>query len=196
MIAVLTCTNAHALDSVVISGVQVKGVGTNVSSQEAVEVRNYSDADVDVTNWCVAYASYTSAIIPTTGSCIAPYSLGDKVFLKKRSGITLTTAELTASLQLTSPGFAPDAVLSSGLGNTTGQLYLLDSLKQQINTVKWYSSTTTIDGQINLRAASGQPENISFSRSGTVTAGIPGFVVSSQPLAFRSEEHTSELQSH
>jgi hypothetical protein len=175
---------SQALGPVLISGVQVKGVGSASSSLEAVEIRNYSDNDVDVSSWCVAYASYTSATLPTGGSCISPYESGDKVFIKKQSAIIFATPEFTTNLQTTSPTFVPDMVLSSGLGNTTGQLYLLDSTKQMMNNIKWYTSTSVIAGQINLRPASGQPENISFSRISLGEDGSSGFAASPLPLSF------------
>ena len=175
---------SQALGPVLISGVQVKGVGSTGSSLEAVEMRNYSDNDIEVSSWCVAYASYTSLTLPTGGSCITPYELGDKVFIKKQSSIILSTAEFTTNLQAINPGYMPDAVLGSGLGNTTGQLYLFDSTKQVINNVKWYTSTSVIANQVNLRPATGQPENISFFRVDLGEDGSSGFVVSPSPLSF------------
>lgn len=187
MVACLSVGNtAGALGPVLFSGVQVKGVGANTSSLEAVEVKSYSDTDTEVTNWCIAYASYTSTTTPSGGSCVMPLSTGDKVFLKAHSAFSFTTAELTNTIRVTNPQYVPDGILNSGLGNATGQLFLLDTSKQPINNIKWYTGPSSVIGHINLRPATGAPENISFTRTGFGEDGSSGFVTSPTSLNFVS----------
>lgn len=185
---VLAASTTRALGPVLISGVQLKGVGDGVSVQEAVELHNYSEADVEVTGWCLVYASYQAdKPADAGGSCIVPQQADDRIFLRQQSAIVMTTNELTASLQLTQADFRPDGVLKSGLGNDAGQLYLVDSQRQVIDSVKWNRSTESPAGEIGLRTVSGQPANISFFRQAGPITGLPGeFEVSPLPLNFQS----------
>lgn len=179
-LGLLCSQSVGALGPVLISGVQVKGIGTSVSSQEAVEVHNYSPVDVEVTNWCVGYVSYTSTATPTVKGCVVPLSANDKVFLRAGTSFVLATDELTAALRTDISSFTPDSLLSSGLSNDSGQLYLLDGSKEVQDNVKWNKSTEPVDGQANLK---GTPENISFKRIDALT---PTYQASPLPLVFAS----------
>ncbi|MFS8117954.1 MAG: hypothetical protein ACMG55_05615, partial [Microcoleus sp.] len=72
IISVLQTTSSHAISqSLVISQVQVGGAGSGATAQEFVELFNTADVDIDVSNFCVTYSSFTD-VTTTKLACLVP----------------------------------------------------------------------------------------------------------------------------
>lgn len=122
-------------NSLVIAGVQLKGIaGANTSSQELVTIKNISDYDVDVTNWCVAYVAASNVNPPTnTAGCVTADDAATHLFLPAGGSLSFATNDY----KLAHPTLATDFPLASGLSNTAGHLYMLDANKTVVDRVGW-----------------------------------------------------------
>jgi hypothetical protein len=108
---------------------------TSYSSIEYISVRNDSAQDVDVTNWCIVYASSSDAT-QTQLTCLTPPSTTTKLWLRAGGYITLSTQEFITS----HPGFVPDAIFNAGIAASAGHVKLIDAQKNSIDKLGWGSA--------------------------------------------------------
>lgn len=131
--------------SVVIYQVQT---GTaNATTQEYISIYNNTDQPLDVTNWCIVYATASDAT-QTQLSCIKPPNTKTKLMVKAYQAVTFATSEFVQ----THPGYAPDALFSSTLSGTSGHVKLLDQSKSVIDTIGWGSATKPEGSPIQAHA--------------------------------------------
>lgn len=102
---------------------------------EAIIIKNDSEDDVDITNWCVYYASV--AIDFTDGTkrkigCFAPKNPNEKIFLKALGVVRFGSFD--SDFFDPSIFFAPS--FSQGLGNEKGKLILING-SEEVDRVEW-----------------------------------------------------------
>ncbi len=119
--------------SLVINAVQLRGEATSgQSSVEMVELSNAGIDEVDVTGWCVAYATSTSTSFTSKG-CLVSNDEWLHFFLPSGGSLQLITAEYAAL----HPEVLGAFTMTSGLSNTSGQLKILNGDKDVIDHVGW-----------------------------------------------------------
>lgn len=101
----------------------------NVSAPRLIEIQNVLQQDVDITNWCVFYATKTTQF---EVACFETTNPASHIFLPV--GKTL----LLASLQLE---IEPHKVIEEGLGNgVNGAVYITNAQQEIIDAVGWGDS--------------------------------------------------------
>lgn len=123
---------------VLLSQVQVRKISANdrlSRLHEAIVIKNDSEDDVDITNWCVYYASV--AVDFTDGTkrkigCFIPKDSGEKIFLKGEGLVRFGSFDndFYDPTVFYSPSF------SQGLGNEKGKLLLLNGSEEK-DRVEW-----------------------------------------------------------
>ncbi len=113
----------------------IKTGETSSASKEYISIYNNSTESVDVTDWCVQYASSTD-VTKTKLACIKAPDKNTKLFLNAHGYINLSSNEFVASLT----GFNPDFIFSAGMSGTSGHIRLLDSAGMEIDKVGWGSA--------------------------------------------------------
>lgn len=111
-----------ALSRVVISQLQT---GDTVSgSNEAVELYNNTEEDVDISGWCIRYTTASAQVLqPSPKYCFTPPDAQTKIFLSAHSYATIVT---TGYIVL--GGMSPDGRFSgSGMAASGGHIRLLDA---------------------------------------------------------------------
>lgn len=135
----------------VISYVQTSG-GVGKADEELVEIYNNSEADLDVTGWCVKYAaaSQTSQVSKTIGCFHTDLGVGWRVVVPARSAVVFASKAL-------GDNFVSDYRFSGGINNTAGRLAIFDSTSQIHDAVSWGgafadqgSSTVSLGGHFVL----------------------------------------------
>ncbi len=132
-----------AQSGVVISQVQVKDSVS--SSNEIVEIYNDSSNAVDITNWCVYYASKDYLTVPTSDwrklVCFTPEVAGSEIVLGGKS-----------YSRIISKSFAPPyagsylAVFTATLSNDAGHVKLVDNQGLEIDRVGWGEEADNPEG--------------------------------------------------
>lgn len=125
-----------AARGVVISQLQTGDVSS--ASNEAVELYNNTDLDVDVSDWCVRYATATSLTLQSSPRyCFTPIDTQTKIFLSARSyGSIVTTGYVLPG------GLSPDGIFSgSGMALSGGHVKLLDANGDILDAIGWGTAT-------------------------------------------------------
>lgn len=109
-------------EHMMIDTVQLRGeASSGQSSVEMIQLVNGSAEPLDVTGWCVAYAASTSTSFSSKG-CFSSPTDPWLHFLLPSLG---STHFITAEYQALHPEVAGAFTMTSGLGNTSGQVKLL-----------------------------------------------------------------------
>jgi hypothetical protein len=127
----ISFTNVSASSqSVVISQIQL---GDSLSaSNEFVEIYNNSDVDIDITDWCLYYASATSTQIGSKMGCFLTDG-ATHVFLPARS----FAFAISTQLAVNSPNVGSDIRFSATLSGTSGHVRIIDATDTVVDTVGW-----------------------------------------------------------
>ena len=128
--------------AVVISRVQF-GDLTSLS-YEFVELYNNSDVEIDVTNWCVYYASALSDSIGSKMACVTTENPNIHIFLPARGSLLAVS-----SLLSTNSGLNGDIKFSATLSKTAGHVRLLDNKNQEIDKVAWGDTAISPEGKLS-----------------------------------------------
>ncbi len=121
-------------DHLMIDTVQLRGeASTGQSAVEMIQITNPGTQDVDITGWCVAYAASTSTSFSTKGCFVSSSEPWLHYLLTSLGSVQFVTAEYGAL----HPEILGTFVMSSGLGNTAGQVKLWDQTAQVIDHVGW-----------------------------------------------------------
>lgn len=131
--AVLSVSSTYAIGSstLVISQAQL---GTTASaSNEFIEVYNTSSDDVEVTNWCLYYASATSTSNGSKLACFVPDSELIHLFIPSYSYIFAISTQLATF----SPMLGSDIKFSATMSATAGHIRLIDNNNAVIDKVAW-----------------------------------------------------------
>lgn len=127
-------TTASALTPVISS---LKTGETGSASKEYVSIYNNSSDSIDVTDWCIQYASSTDAT-KTKLACVKSPDKNTKLYLSSHGYINFASNEFVASIT----GFSPDFTFSAGISGTSGHLRLIDSLGNEIDKIGWGSAAS------------------------------------------------------
>ncbi len=150
--SVIFSSKVHAIsESLVISQLQLGGNGTGTASQELIEIYNNSEQDVDVTDWCITYATASSVTTGSNVHCLTTASPHDRLLLTAKKSMTIVTNEFTAA----NPLFVADDTFSATLSGTSGHVYLLDTNDAVIDRVGWGSAVNP-EGIATTAPASGK----------------------------------------
>ena len=117
-------------DSVVIS--QIKTGESGFASHEYVSIFNNSDSGIDVTDWCLEYASSTNKTSKKL-NCLKPPADNVHLKLEPKEYARFSTQEFKNAIS----EFEPDGVFSSGISGTSGHLRILDSASNEVDRVGW-----------------------------------------------------------
>ncbi len=136
---------AEPVPSVVISRVAVREApvddSTN-SSNEFVEIANNNSSQIDITNWCLRYASVSSPETFKTLGCFLPHGDNGHVILPPLGRALAATAEYLNAHNQTA-GY--DFIFKPSLSNDAGYLRLVDSNSQTVDTINWGVGVTSVN---------------------------------------------------
>lgn len=126
--------------SIVISQIQVGNVAS--ASNELVEIYNNSDTSVNITDWCLYYASASSLTVGSKLTCFTTGGSDIHVFLPARS----YAVAISSQFATTNPTFGSDARFSLALSGTAGHIRLLNKQNLEIDKVAWGQSAVMAEG--------------------------------------------------
>ncbi len=129
-----------ASQTIVISEVQV---GTAASaSNELIELYNNSDTAVDMTDWCVYYASASSLTNGSKLACFVASGPAVHVFLPARTyALAVSTQFSTAN-----PTFGSDIKFSATLSGVAGHVRVLNAQGVEIDKIGWGATAIAAEG--------------------------------------------------
>lgn len=140
-------TSAAEIESNVII-YQIQTGATGSVSQEYVSIFNNSDSPVDVTNWCINYATASDAT-QTQLTCLTPPNTKTKLILHPYKTVSFATTEFLQAY----PEYRSDAIFKAGIATASGHIKLLNSSKAVVDSVGWGAATnpetTAITAHIN-----------------------------------------------
>lgn len=119
-------------ETIVISTVQVRD--TSSSTNESVTLTNISSGDVDITGWCLQYASSSTSVADETNvswrqlACFKPAEELTHIFLPSLQSATIVSIE---------SGWSGDYTFSATFSNTSGHVRLIDSGGNEVDKVGW-----------------------------------------------------------
>jgi hypothetical protein len=126
----VTQVNA-ASPNVVISQVQL---GTSLSaSNEFIELYNNASTDTDITNWCLYYASSTSAQNGSKLACFTPDDINKYVYLPSHGFAFAISNQLAVS----NPMLGSDLLFAATLSGSAGHIRIIDSKANVIDKLGW-----------------------------------------------------------
>ena len=154
---------------------QVQTQGSSVAGQEYVSIKNLSSQDVDVTNWCVSYASSTD-VTQTTLACLTPPNAQTKLWLPSGSYFTFASTEFVS----VHSGYVPQKIFTSGIAATGGHIKLKDSAGVVVDKLGWgtaVSPETTVapahTAGKTLQRIGGDTDNNSLDFAQATLTSIP-----------------------
>ena len=125
---------------IVISQVQF---GNSLSAYyEFIEVYNNSDKDVEVTDWCLRYASASSVEIGNKLTCFVTDSADIHLFLPSFSSVFSISNQLSLYL----PDLGSDAKFAGGLSGTAGHIRLMDKSGTEVDKLGWGVTAQSAEG--------------------------------------------------
>ncbi len=137
--------------SVVISQLQTGGAVTGTASHEYVEFTNNTNTDVDVTGWCLTYASASAAGVGSDLTCFTTPSVTQRLYLSAFGAVRLASNEfLTAN-----PSATVDATFRGSVSGTGGHVHVVDSSRNIVDTLGW-GSALHAEGQAAVAPTGGQ----------------------------------------
>lgn len=119
-------------ETLVISAVQVRDASS--STNESVTLTNNTSGDIDVTNWCLQYASSSTTVL--SESDISWRNLACAVSADEKTHIMLPAHQSMTAVSIES-GWEGDFYFSATLANTSGHVRLINADNQEIDRVAW-----------------------------------------------------------
>ena len=140
--------DAHAIsNSIVISQVQTEN--SNSASNELIEIYNNSSSPVEISDWCLYYASATTTNNGSKLACFDSSNDSIHMFLPANS----YALAISTSLALTNPQLAGDITFSAKLAGAAGHIRLLDSSNNEIDKIGWGLTAVSAEGQAAVKAS-------------------------------------------
>jgi len=133
------CSRALSID-IVISQIQLGNAGS--ASNDFIEIYNNSATDVDITNWCLYYASATSVQNGSKLACFLSDSDNVHIYLPSHSFAFLISNQLATA----NPSLDSDLKFSATLSGTAGHVRLIDSRGVEIDKVGWGVTAVSAEG--------------------------------------------------
>lgn len=118
---------------VVISQIQLAGLGSSAAGQEFIALYNNALTDVDITNWCLTYTSSSGATTYTL-VCIRPNDTTTKLRLKAKSYAQFVSPDYKSANSWQGDGVFTNR---SGMASTGGKVRLVDVTGNEIDRVVW-----------------------------------------------------------
>jgi hypothetical protein len=151
-VAIVVFGGAHAYaasPNVVISQVQLGDLAS--ASNELIELYNNSDSAVDITGWCLYYASANSMTNGSKLGCMTTATTATHILLPAK------TYALAVSTQLASnnPSMNGDIKFSATLSGTAGHVRLLNSESVEIDKIGWGATALSPEGNAAFVPANG-----------------------------------------
>jgi hypothetical protein len=133
--------SSHAISpNIVISQIQL-GNATSASN-EFIEVYNNSATDVEITNWCLYYASATSIQNGSKLACFLVENSNIHLYLPAYSFAFAISNQLATA----TPTLGSDLKFSATLSGTAGHVRLIDSGGAEIDKVGWGTTAVSAEG--------------------------------------------------
>lgn len=129
--------NASPQPNVVISQVQVGPTGS--ASNEFIELYNNTDTDIDISNWCLFYASATSITTGTKMFCFVPENNSLHLFLPQRASAFLISTQLATAM----PSLGSDGKFTGTILATAGHIRLIGSTANVVDKIGWGTSAVS-----------------------------------------------------
>lgn len=129
-------------DSVVISTVQLGD--TLSATNEVIEIYNNSDNQIEITDWCLYYASSSSIENGNKLSCFNPETEAVHIFLPAYSSVLLVSNQL----KLSNPDIVSDYSFSATLSGSSGYLRLIDNGGFAIDKIGWGVKAILAEGSL------------------------------------------------
>jgi len=132
------------ISEVFITAMQTSGSvdGKNYASYEFMQIYNSSDEDVDVTNWCLKYASSGSDGTGRTLACFLPNEEA-RLFLPAGSYALAVSSDLAEQTPEEDSG---DLEFSAGLAAGGGHVILQNADEVEIDRLGWGSAEFSLGG--------------------------------------------------
>ncbi len=145
VVNVFVAANVRAASTnIVIS--QVQTGDTSSASNEFIELHNNSNVAVDISNWCLNYASASSTQAPTPTwsklACFTPNEPSVHIFLPSHTYALATSHQLLSA----NPKFGGDVMFSAGLAATAGHVRLVDAGGAAVDKVGWGATAVAAEG--------------------------------------------------
>lgn len=127
----------------------IKTGETGALTREFVSIFNNSEEPIDVTGWCIYYAS-ASDVTKTKLACLEPPAENVKLMLSAFSYATIASAEFVVA----NPDFVPDATFAAGIATGGGHVRLQDKDQSEIDKLGWGTAVSP-EGMVIAPHASG-----------------------------------------
>lgn len=144
--------NAVASDetAVLIVQVQTAGATTGSSGEEMVELYNQSSESVDMTGWCVRYASATNSGVGNAVACFTTSAAHERLILEPGGSVLLASSQFEETENLVA-----DLQFNPGFSASGGHVALYDSGAVLQDKLGWGSAQYP-EGQAATSSASGE----------------------------------------
>ncbi len=137
--------------SVVISQLQTGGAVTGTASHEYVEFTNNTNADIDITDWCLTYSSASSTGSGSDLACFATPNVSQRLYLASFGSVRLASNEFLAA----NPSITVDATFRGSVSGTGGHVHIVDSSRSIVDTLGW-GTALYAEGQAVVAPSGGQ----------------------------------------
>lgn len=134
--------------SIVISQIQLNN--TSSASNEFIEIYNNSSNDVEVTNWCLYYASASSIQNGSKIACFLVENDSIHLYLPSHSFSFLISNQLASA----TPDLGSDLKFSATLSDTAGHLRLINGSGVEIDKVGWGKTAVSAEGGLPAATSS------------------------------------------
>jgi hypothetical protein len=141
VVSLLVVQSSYAISSnVVISQVQLGNAAS--ASNEFIEIYNNSATDVEITNWCLYYASATSTQNGSKLTCFLVDNSSIHLYLPTYSFAFAISSQLATAM----PTLGSDQKFSATLSGTAGHVRLIDSGGVEVDKVGWGVTAMSAEG--------------------------------------------------
>ncbi len=137
--------------SLVITQLQTGGAVSGTASHEYVELTNNTSSDVDITDWCLTYASASAAVIGSDLVCFTTSNVTQRLYLVGFGSVRLASNEFLVA----NPSVIVDGTFRGSLSGTGGHIHVVDSNRNIVDTLGWGSALHT-EGQAAVAPTGGQ----------------------------------------
>ncbi len=126
--------------NIVISQVQLGNAAS--ASNEFIQIYNNSDAAVEITNWCLYYASASSIQNGSKLTCFTVENDSLHIYLPGHGSLFAISNQYAIS----APSLGSDYRFSATLSGTAGHVRLIDSLGTEVDKVGWGATAVSAEG--------------------------------------------------
>lgn len=137
--------------SLVITQLQTGGAVSGTASHEYVELTNNTNADIDVTDWCLTYSSATTMSVGSDLVCFVTSHASQRLYLAAFGSLRLASNEFLA----TNTSVMVDATFRGSVSGAGGHIHIVDTNRTAVDTLGW-GSALHAEGQAVVAPAGGQ----------------------------------------